>query len=164
MKPVYCLAIVYESGAIYIDSTFKTEVQLAGLIGTGDRASIKRVLVSEEKKRSLDSNALQAVWIREVSEWSGESIKHVRATVKRDLGLPIIRYEHSTPEEQKMAKMICFTLNKIGYDGMTPAQQLSVTSMFNVTSIMSSKQHKRLLDDMANHYAANGLILVSNKG
>jgi hypothetical protein len=164
MKPVSCLAIVYESGGIFIDSSIKYEVQLSGLIKLGEKASIKRVTVSESKKRSLDSNALQAVWIREVSEHTGESIAYVRATVKRDLGLPILRFEAVTPEEIHIAKMMNATLKAINYDLMNPKQQLNVIKMFSVTSAMSTKQHKKMLDDMCNSYADKlGLVLVSNK-
>jgi len=165
MKAVSCLAIVYEDGGIFIDSTIRHEVELSGLIKRGEKASIKRVSVSEDRKRSLDSNALQAVWIREVSEHTGESIKYVRATVKRDLGLPILRYEAVTPEELRIAKMINSTLRAIGFDLMSPKQQLNAMDLFSVTSAMSPKQHKKMLDDMACHYADKiGLILVSNRG
>ena len=165
MKPTNCLAIVYETGAIFIDSTFRTEIQLSGLIKPGEKASIVRVVVSEHRKRSLDSNALQAVWIREVSDHTGESIKYVRATVKRDLGLPILRYEAVTPEELRIAKMINATLKAINYDLMSPKQQLNAVDMFSVTSAMTTKQHKKMLDDMANFYADKiGLVLVSNGG
>ena len=165
MKAVSCLAIVYDTGNIFIDSTFRTEIQLSGLIKPGEKASIVRVNVSENRKRSLDSNALQAVWIREVADHTGESIKYVRATVKRDLGLPILRYEAVTPEELRIAKMINATLKAINYDLMTPKQQLNAMELFSVTSAMSTKQHKKMLDDMASHYADKiGLILVSNRG
>ena len=165
MKPTNCLAIVYEDGGIFIDSTIKYEVQLSGLIKRGEKAQIVRVSVSETKKRSLDSNALQAVWIREVSDHTGESIAYVRATVKRDLGLPILRYDTITPEEIHIAKMMNATLKAINYDFMSPKQQLNVIKMFSVTSAMSTRQHKKMLDDMANHYAASiGLVLVSNGG
>ena len=162
MKAVSCLAIVYESGGIFIDSTIKHEVQLSGLIKQGEKASIKRVSVSEDRKRSLDSNALQAVWIREISSWSGESIKYVRATVKRDLGLPILRYEAVTPEELRISKKINAVLSRIQFDLMSPKQQLSALELFSVTSVLSPKQHKKMLDDMVNVYANNGLVLVSN--
>ncbi len=165
MKQVSCLAIVYDTGSIFIDSTFRTEIQLSGLIKPNEKASIVRVNVSENRKRSLDSNALQAVWIREVADHTGESIKYVRATVKRDLGLPILRYEAVTPEELRIAKIINATLKAINYDLMTPKQQLNAMELFSVTSAMSTRQHKKMLDVMSNFYADKlGLILVSNGG
>ena len=116
------------------------------------------------KKRSLDSNALQAVWIREISEWSGESIPHVRGVIKRDYGVDVICYSLETQEEMDRAVPIVWTLNKIGYFTMTPSQQLTVLEQFAITSIMTRRQHKVMLDDVVNHYANHGLILVSNKG
>ena len=116
------------------------------------------------KKRSLDSNALQAVWIREISEWSGEDKEHVRGVIKRDYGVDVICYNVETEEETKRAERILWTLNKIGYFTMTPKQQLIVLEQFAVTSIMTRRQHKVMLDDVVNFYANHGLILVSNKG
>ena len=164
MKQINCLAIVYESGGVFIDTSIRSEINLSGLIKPNDNARIVRVTVSEAKKRSLDSNALQAVWIREVADHTGESIAYVRATVKRDLGMPILRFEAVTPEEIHIAKMMNATLAAINYDLMNPKQQLNVIKMFSVTSAMSTKQHKKMLDDMACHFADKlGLILVSNK-
>ena len=117
------------------------------------------------KKRSSDSNALQAVWIAEVSEHTGEPKTYVRDYVKAELGLPILRYDAETPEEQQTAKMINFTLDKIGFDDFTPKQQIGAMKLFNVTSAMSRRQHKKMLDDMVCYYANKlGLVLVSNRG
>lgn len=116
------------------------------------------------KKRSLDSNALQAVWIREISEWSGESILHVRGVIKRDFGVDVICYNVETEEEKEMSVQILWTLNKIGYFMMTPKQQLTVLKQFAITSIMTRRQHKVMLDDVVNFYANHGLVLVSNRG
>ena len=116
------------------------------------------------KKRGLDANALQAVWIAEISEHTGESKVYVRDYVKCGFGLDILRYDTETPDEIETAKMINYTLDKIGYDRFTPAQQIKAMKLFNVTSSMSRRQHKKMLDEMANHYADKlGLILVSNR-
>lgn len=117
------------------------------------------------KKRSMDSNALQAVWIREVSDFTGEGIPYVRSYVKLNIGLPVLQYDvdQSDLGEVKAARMINYTLNKIGFDQMNPKQKFNVMEMFAVTSQMSRRQHKKMLDDMANHYADKiGLVLVSN--
>lgn len=117
------------------------------------------------KKRSLDSNALQAVWIKEVSEHTGEPVTYVRNYVKAELGLDVLRYDTETEEEKDVAEMINFTLKQIGFDDLNPAQQINAMKLFNVTSAMSRRQHKVMLDNMAAHYADKlGLILVSNKG
>ncbi len=117
------------------------------------------------KKRSLDSNALQAVWIAEVSEHTGQSKEYVRDYVKCHLGLEVLRFNTETVDEEETAKMINYTLKKIDFDNFTPAQQIKAMKLFNVTSAMSRRQHKLMLDRMAEHYAdALGLILVSNRG
>lgn len=109
----------------------------------------------ERKKRSLSANALQAAWISEVADWQGHTEKYVRNYVKAELALPIL-----LEDESDIAKKISYTLDKIGYDLMTPAQRIEVMDMFNVTSILTTKQHTRFRGQMQRHYADAGLNLV----
>ena len=67
-----------------------------------------------------------------------------------------------TPEELRISKKINAVLSRIQFDLMSPKQQLSALELFSVTSVLSPKQHKKMLDDMVNVYANNGLVLVSN--
>jgi len=110
----------------------------------------------ERKKRSLSANALQAVWITEIAEWQGHTEKYVRNYVKAELALPILLED----EESETVERIAWTLDKINYHLMTPAQKINVMDMFQVTSLMTTKQHNRLRDQMQKHYSDAGLELV----
>jgi len=110
----------------------------------------------ERKQRSLTANALQAAWIAEIASWQGVTEKYVRNYVKAELALPILLEDESSG----VAKKIRYTLNKINYDLMTPAQRIEVMDMFNVTSILTTKQHNRFREQMQVHYSDAGLELV----
>jgi hypothetical protein len=122
------------------------------LTGSGVTVDIEE---GERKKRSLSANALQAAWISEVADWQGHTEKYVRNYVKAELALPIL-----LEYESDISKKISYTLDKIGYDLMTPSQRIEVMDMFNVTSILTTKQHSRFREQMQKHYSDAGLELV----
>lgn len=126
---------------------------IASILSTGNAVTID-VESGERKKRSLPANALQQAWIREISEWQGHTERHVRNYVKAELALPILLESNSD-----IAKKIRYTLDKINYDLMTPAQRIEVMDMFNVTSILNTKQHNRFREQMQAHYLDAGLAL-----
>ena len=110
----------------------------------------------ERKKRSLSANALQQAWIREIANWQGHTEKYIRNYVKAELALPILLED----EQRDIVKKIRYTLNKIGYDLMAPSQRIEVMDMFNVTSVLSTKQHNRFREQMQRHYSDMGLELI----
>jgi hypothetical protein len=108
----------------------------------------------EDKQRSLSANALQAAWINEISEFTGDTKDQVRKYIKREIGLPIIRY---SPDFVALD----YTLTKVNYDMMSPAQKDAVLNFINVTSVMNTKDHSKLMTDIQNHYRDTlGLELV----
>lgn len=129
--------------------------QIGAILLTGSPATVT-IEAGEKKTRSLPANALQQAWIREVADWQGVTEKYVRNYVKAELALPIL-----LEDDTDIAKKIKYTLGKINYDLMTPAQRIEVMDMFNVTSILSTKQHNRFRDQMQRHYQDAGLNLVA---
>lgn len=112
------------------------------------------------KKRSLSANSLQAVWIKEISDWSGEDIAYVRRYIKINLGLGILLGDIETEQEKDIASKVEWTLKKVGYNSLMPAQKLAFSDVLPVTSVMSSRQHTALRDQMKAHYLAAGLELT----
>lgn len=110
------------------------------------------------KKRSLDANALQAVFITQIGEHFGHDLRTVRNELKRDHGVPILLAVNDERGER-----LAWTLDKIGYHDMTPAQQLNVCDMFAVTSVMTAAEHRQMLTSVQAYYREHGLILESNK-
>lgn len=109
-------------------------------------------------KRSLDANALQAVFITQISNHYGHDVRTVRNELKRDHGVPVL-----LAAGDDRSKKLAWTLNKIGYHDMSPAQQISVMDMFNVTSIMTTAEHREMLNSVQAYYRDHGLILESNR-
>ena len=135
---------------------YKQATEAIGNILLQGKACTVDIAEGERKKRSSPANALQAVWITEVAEWQGHTEKYVRNYVKAELALPILLED----EESEIGKKIKYTLNKIGYDLMSPSQRIEVMDMFKVTSILSTKQHNRFREQMQRHYSDAGLNLV----
>ena len=112
------------------------------------------------KKRSLSANALQAAWIKEISDWSGEDIVYVRRYIKINIGLGILLGDTKTEQEKEIASMVDWTLKKVGFNRFMPAQKLAFSDMLPVTSVMSSRQHTALRDQIKAHYLNSGLELT----
>lgn len=113
----------------------------------------------EPKTRTLSANALQAVWIREIADWQGDSEHNVRLWVKAKIALPILCRNVETEDEKIRAKRVMWTLKRIGYFEMSDEQKMNAMDIFDVTSVMTTRQHKRFRDQMQAHYGNAGLIL-----
>lgn len=125
-----------------------------------DQYSVCTVTIEEgePKKRSLDANALQHVWYKEISEHTGMSIPDISAYCKLELGLPIIRYDSRSENEKDTADYINWTLEKIGFDDRLYDQKIKIIKKMPVTRILSTRQHYEYRKQMQAEYAP-GLIL-----
>jgi len=126
---------------------YKDMTAKVGLILEQGKKATVEITEGEKKKRSLSANALQAVWIKEIANHEGQTEKYVRDYIKREIGLPILRGENN-----KTAEALNWTLHKINYDLMTPAQKAKVLDLYAVTSIMTTQQHKRFRNQVQRHY------------
>ena len=113
------------------------------------------VSITKGKKRSIEQNKLQRMWMNEASEQLGDRPpEEVRGECKLTIGVPILRAENESfrerydavvrplPYEQKLALM------------MEPFD-------FPVTRLMSTKQKTAYLDEVSRHFAAQGVVLTS---
>lgn len=113
----------------------------------------------EPKKRSLSANALQAVWIKEIAEWQGDSEHSVRLWVKAKIALPVLIEEARTEAEKDRARRVMKTLKAVGYFEMSDENKMRVIELIEVTSAMSSRQHSLFRKQMQRHYGNMGLPL-----
>ena len=110
--------------------------------------------VVKGKRRSVEQNRLQRMWLNEVAEQLGDrTAEDVRGYCKLTLGVPLLRAENEAfrakydayvrplPYDQKLAFM------------MEPLD-------FPVTRLMTTDQKTRYLDAMYRHFAEQGLQLT----
>ena len=142
MKPVYCLAIVYESGQVYIDSTIKTEVQLSGLLEVGAKASIRRVKVDESVKRSPSASALFHIWSQQLSGFTGNDVVTQKAELKMKFGYPILRNNAVVWARLKML------FAGVNWHGLSYEEKVKFSELIPCTSIMEAKELKLMMDNI----------------
>ena len=116
------------------------------------------IIQKKSKKRSLDSNALYHVFCNQIAKHYGHSVKTVTNECKRDFGVSVL-----LSAEDDRATKLKWTLHKIGYWQMSPAQQCSVRDMFSVTSVMTTKEMSQVIQYMQDFYRDKGLMLESNR-
>jgi len=105
------------------------------------------------KKRSLPANAQQHVFYKQISEFTGTDLKTVEAECKIDFGLPIILAD---PE---VGRTIGYALERGGFFSMQRERQVKFIQIFQVTSLMSTKQHNQYRDNIIFYWNKNGLPL-----
>ena len=114
--------------------------------------------VTKGKRRSVEQNKLQRLWLIEIAEQLGyRTAEEVRGYCKLTLGVPILRAENERfrdaydrhikglPYEQKLAMM------------MEPLD-------LPVTRLMTTDQHTRYLDALAQHFCEQGVRLTDPEG
>lgn len=111
------------------------------------------VEITKGRRRSVEQNRLQRLWIKEISEQMGWELEESRAYCKLVLGVPILRAENETfcakydahvkdlPYPQKIAFM---------------AEPLDMP----VTRLMTVKQHREYLDAIVRHFGERGIVLT----
>ena len=110
--------------------------------------------VTRGKRRSVEQNRLQRLWLNEVAEQLGDRTpEEVRGYCKLTLGVPILRAENETFRERYDA-----IVRPLPYE-----QKLQIMMEpldMPVTRIMSTDQKTRFLDAMHRHWAEQGLVLT----
>ena len=112
----------------------------------------------ERKKRSLNQNRLQRIFVNEIAEQLGDQTpEEVRGYCKLTIGVPILRMENEAFRE-RYDKIV----RPLPYD-----QKLALMMEpfdMPVTRIMTTKQHAKYLDEVQRHFAAQGVILMQQGG
>lgn len=156
MKPVYCLAIVYDTGEIYIDSTVKSEAELSGLLEIGAKASIRRVKVDETQKRSPSASALFHIWAQQLSGFTGNSVPAQKAELKIKFGYPILRNNEAVWQRLKLL------FNGVNWWNLDYEEKIKMSEYIPCTSIMEKKELKQMMDDIKNWAMAHFGVELSN--
>ena len=103
-----------------------------------------------KKKRTLDQNALQWLWCKEILEQKGdESINEIQRINKLEFGCPIL---------QEDLDFFLFYQNQIA---PIPYEcQLKIMDYISVTSLMTTKQFSKYLDDVFAYWTKQNYTLT----
>ncbi|MGN8023030.1 hypothetical protein ACTJJ7_20185 [Phyllobacterium sp. 22229] len=111
------------------------------------------VTVETGRKRTIEQNKLQRLWMKEVSEQLGESAEYWRGYCKLTIGVPILRSENEEFQEK--------------YDDVVKAlpyeQKLAIMTEpldLPVTRLMTTKQKTKYLDLVFRHFSEQGVALT----
>lgn len=109
--------------------------------------------VETGRKRSVEQNKLQRLWMREISDQLGEAPERWRGYCKLTIGVPILRSEN----DEFRAKYDS-AVRPLGYE-----QKLAIMMEpldLPVTRIMTTKQKADYLDQIFRHFSEQGVVLT----
>jgi len=109
--------------------------------------------IEKGRRRSIDQNRLQRLWMREVSEQMGETAEYWRGFCKLTIGVPLLRSENDD-FRAKYDKVV----RPLSYE-----QKLAIMMEpldLPVTRIMTTKQKTDYLDQIFRHFSEQGVALT----
>lgn len=114
--------------------------------------------VTKGRRRSVEQNRLQRLWLNEIAEQLGDqTAEEVRGYCKLTIGVPILRAENESFCE-KYDRLI----RPLPYE--TKLELMMEPLDFPVTRLMSTEQKTRYLDGVARHFAEKGIVLTQPEG
>lgn len=112
------------------------------------------VEISGGRRRSIEQNKLQRLWLKEVAEQAGDrTAEDVRGDAKLRFGVPILRLESETFRE-KYDRII----KPLPYEQKVELMMEPID--FPVSRLMTSDQTTRYLDAFYRHYTEHGFALT----
>ena len=112
------------------------------------------VSVKDGRKRSVEQNRLQRMWMNEAAEQLGEyTAEEYRAYCKAHFGLPIL-----IGENEDFAKDYNAVIRPLTYEQKIKIMGTPID--FPVTRLMKMGQKKRYLDDVYIHFTGLGCQLT----
>ena len=111
------------------------------------------VTIETGRRRSIEQNRLQRLWMRELSEQMGETPEYWRGFCKLTIGVPMLRSENDD-FRAKYDKVV----RPLKYE-----QKLAIMMEpldLPVTRIMSTKQKTEYLDQIFRHFSEQGVVLT----
>ena len=164
MKPIHCLALVYESGAVYIDSAITNAQDYVSAIPQGVQAKVERVQVKKLEKRSLSASALSHVWYRQLSGFMGFDENQVKQELKIKFGFSILRENEDVWPRLKMLFIGCqWHSLPHSHDDPKVLTKVKMAEIIPCTSLMEPAEMKRYMDTIKN-WAISEFNLVLDNG
>lgn len=127
------------------------------LLSANPRQDYTLTVTEKSEKRSIPANRAYQAWIPAISDELAMTIPEATCYIKRNFGLPILL------ADDYMGPLIGEGLQAKGYFQLSYEQQIIEMLKLPVTRLFSTPMHKRLRDDLQNHFGAMGLILEYKK-
>lgn len=108
-------------------------------------------------KRSIPANKAYQAWYPAMADELALTIPECTRYIKLMFGLPILF------TDEYMGSVIWEGLNAKGFFQLSYEDQLVSMDKTHVTRLFDTPMHKRLRDDLQNHFGAMGLILDYRK-
>lgn len=109
----------------------------------------------KERKRSLPANSVYYAWLPDISDHMGLLIPEARNYLKLNFGLSVL----FSGEVSDKATELLFSLEKSGFWSWTYDEQMREMSQRNITSIMTTKEHNLMRDQVIHFFGVQGLNL-----
>lgn len=123
--------------------------EIRKLSATGKTYRISSKIWSE--KRSLPANSIYYAWIPAISDYIGYTVPETTRLIKLDFGLPIVL------NNEVGTTTLLDKLNKFRFFELSREEQLEAMDLFPVTSLMTTKQHNTVRDNILHHFQTMGV-------
>ena len=110
-------------------------------------------ITEKPKKRSIPANSAYYAWLPKIADFIAMTIPETRCLIKLDFGLPIVL------ADEQIGQRYGTRLQEMGFFNWSREMQINHMEFIQVTSLMDNKQHKRMRDDIQNHFGLMGLDL-----
>ena len=108
-------------------------------------------ITKKEKKRSTQANAQYYAWLPSISDFICEDLKTTRAIIKLDFGLPLVF------ADLEIGQRYGEGLERCGFFNWSREEQVNHMEFIQVTSLMNTKQHNQMRDNILYYYNQAGL-------
>ena len=114
-------------------------------------------VVEKNDKRSIPANRAYQAWIPAISDELALTIPEATCYIKLNFGLPILL------SNEYFNDLIGDSLRDKGFFELSYEDRMRHMLRLPVTRLFDTPMHKRLRDDLQNHFGAMGLILDYRK-
>lgn len=108
-------------------------------------------ITKKKKHRSIPANAQYYAWLPDISNFICEDLKTTRNIIKLEFGLPIILADEQIGQRYGEA------LDSYGFFQWNRERQVNHMEFIQVTSLMNTKQHNQMRENILYFYNQAGL-------
>jgi len=156
------LGIKVKNFSLSLTTKREFDKQINELLSANPSQPVFVNVTEKKKKRSIPANNQYYVWMPDISNFICEDLRTTRNILKLDFGLPIILACEQIGQRygERLQAMNFFNFTReqlIGYVDGDGEWQNGIIEMIQVTSLMNTKQHNLMRDNILYFYNQAGL-------